>query len=414
MPCVVQLTASRFFGGPERQMVELAKSLPAEFQTVFVSFSENGLCGAFLDKARDSSFQGIALTRDTPRLLAAYRELTQLLQAVEADVLCCHGYKANLLGLAAARRYRIPAIAVSRGWTAACARVRLYEAIDRLVLRWVDKVVCVSRAQADKVRKAGVPWRKILVIRNAIRLERFAQPRPEYRERLRSLFHKPPPLIVGAAGRLSPEKGFDVLVDAAAQVTRNRPGVGFVLFGDGALRESLQGQIETKGLNGSFVLAGFRPDFDQFLPHLDLLAVPSFTEGLPNVVLEAFAAGVPVVATAVGGTPEVVQHGQSGYLTPPGDSAVLARRIGDLLFQPGAARDMGLRGRQRVIQDFAFDRQAQQYCRLFAEVTRENGTHTARLPRHRNMVGSVSVPDAGKPAVPSQNEPNRPASPAVK
>ncbi len=366
---IMHLTASRFFGGPERQILGLAKGLPDGFRSVLVSFAENGLCQAFLDKAQETGFQAVALTHDTPRLWAAYRELAQLLRTLQADVLCCHGYKANLLGLIAARRIRIPVIAVSRGWTAECTRVRLYEAIDRRVLRWMDKVVCVSQAQAEKVRKAGVPQHKIAVIPNAIRPERFAQPQPEYRERLRSLFRNPPRLIVGAAGRLSPEKGFGVLVDAAAQVIREQPGVGFVLFGDGALRESLKRQIEASGLNGNFVLAGFRPDFDQYLPHLDLLAVPSFTEGLPNVVLEAFAAGVPVVATAVGGTPELVQDGQSGYLTPPGDPVALARRIGDLATQPGAGREMGLRGRERVVQDFTFDAQAQQYCRLFADLT---------------------------------------------
>ena len=341
MPHVVHLTASRFFGGPERQMLEMAKSLPPEFRTTFVSFSENGLCGAFLDNVRDSRFQAVALRHDTPRLPAACRELIRLLPALGTDVLCCHGYKANLLGLLAARPCRIPVVAVSRGWTAECTRVRLYEALDRWVFRWMDKVVCVSEAQAEKVRNAGVPRHKIMVIPNAIRVERFAQPQPEYRERLRSLFHKPPRLIVGAAGRLSPEKGFKVLVEAAAQVVRQRPGVGFVLAGDGPQRTEIQSLIEAKGLGDAFRLTGFRTDLDRMFPHFDLFVLPSFTEGLPNVVLEAFAARVPVVATAVGGTLEAVEDRVNGYLVPPGEPGPLADRIARLSWRPGGPPRMG-------------------------------------------------------------------------
>src|SRR5207244_4478612 len=143
-------------------------------------------------------------------------------------------------------------------------------------------------------------------------------PDPRYRERLARLFRPPRKRIVGAAGRLSPEKGFDVLVDAIALVRDHNPDVAFAIFGDGPCRPDLQQQISSLGLTGAVALAGFRLDLDQYLPHLDLLVLPSHTEGLPNVVLEACAAGVPVVATAVGGTPEVIEDGASGFLVPPG------------------------------------------------------------------------------------------------
>src|SRR5262249_8930565 len=147
----------------------------------------------------------------------------------------------------------------------------------------------------------------------------FESAEPEYRQRLEAMFPRQPAVIVGAAGRLSPEKGFEVLIDAAAELVGTEQAaeslpVGFVLFGDGPLRGNLESQIAARGLQGRFQLAGFRSDLDKFYPHFDLLALPSYTEGLPNVVLEAFAAGVPVVATAVGGTPEAVMHGVNGYL----------------------------------------------------------------------------------------------------
>ena len=364
---IVHLTASFLFGGPERQILGLSGALPSNFKSTILSFREDNRCRAFLEQVRNQGFEGIALEHDTPHLFAAQRELVQVLRSLRADVLCCHGYKANLLGLLAARREAIPVVSVSRGWTAESRRVRLYEALDRRVLRRMDRVVCVSQAQAEKVRRAGVKNEKLLTIRNAVRTEPFARPDSEYLERLRGLFPEPPELVVGAAGRLSPEKGFDVLIDAAAEVTRAESSVGFVLFGDGQLHDSLTRRIRERGLDSRFILAGFHDDLDRYLPHFDLLAVPSYAEGLPNVVLEAFAAGVPVVATAVGGTPELVADGVNGRLVPSGDSQAMAKEITRLLQESDMRRTMGGKGRERIEQEFTFSAQMQQYRQLFRE-----------------------------------------------
>ena len=221
-------------------MLELAGSLPPRFSSIFVSFSERGLCQDFLSEVRRRGFETVRLKSDMPRLVAAFSELVGLLRSLNADVLCCHGYKANLLGLLAARWLGIPVVSVSRGWTGESLRVRLYETLDRFVLGRMDRVVCVSQRQAEKVRRAGVAVDKTVVIRNAIRMHRFAEPQAAYRRRLEDLFPGSRKWIVGAAGRLSPEKGFDVLVDAAAEVIRADSSAGFVLFGDGPLRQVMR------------------------------------------------------------------------------------------------------------------------------------------------------------------------------
>ena len=118
-------------------------------------------------------------------------------------------------------------------------------------------------------------------------------------------------------------------------------------------------------------MAGFRTDLDRLLPSLDALVLPSYSEGLPNVVLEAFAAGVPVVATAVGGIPEIVADGENGYLVPPGDATALAARMRDLLGSRSRRREMGQRGKERVQEEYTFETQARAYARLFAVLTDE-------------------------------------------
>ncbi len=365
---IVHVTSSRFFGGPERQMLELARELRPEVTTTFVSFSEGGRCDSFLEKVREVGIEGVALANDTPHLLAAAHELTAVLRSLRANVVCVHGYKAGLLGLRAGRKCGIPVVAVSRGWTGESWKVRLYEKLDRLVLRRMNKVICVSHGQADKVRNAEVSRDKICVIRNAIRTERFSRvPDPEFRQRLLAIFGaNPPQHIIGAAGRLSPEKGFDVLIEAAALMARGGDAsFGIVLFGAGFLRDELQRRIDANGLGSRFILAGFTAELDGYMPHLDAFVQSSHTEGLPNVLLEAAAACVPVVATNVGGTAEVVVHGETGLLVPPGDADALAEGLKRLLSEPELRASLQQAGRQRVLKDFTFAAQAAAYRQLF-------------------------------------------------
>lgn len=349
-------------------MLGLAHHLPDTYQSVFLSFAEQGRCRQFLSTARHHGFEAVGLRYDTPRLWSAVREIVGHLERFAADVLCCHGYKANLLGRIAARRQKVPVVGVARGWTAESFKVRLYERFDRFHLRWMDEIVCVSEAQAARVRRAGVRSERIRVIYNAIDPTRFHEPDTRYRAKLLRYFRQPRTHIIGAAGRLSPEKGFEVLVSAAERVVREQPSVGFVLFGEGPERSRLQKQINAAGLGQCFLLPGFRADLDRFLPHFDLLVLPSYTEGMPNVVLEAFAAGVPAVATAVGGTPEVIEDGVSGYLVPAGDDETMAERICQALDNADELPDMGRRGRLYVQEKFGFATQAELYRELFDQL----------------------------------------------
>jgi glycosyltransferase involved in cell wall biosynthesis len=365
---IVHLTSSTFFGGPERQMLGLASALAGSARTLFLSFREGGHCASFLSEAEDRGFDARALEHDSPRFAKAVREVVRSLRAARADVLLCHGYKADLLGLAAARIAGVPVAAVSRGWTGEDRKVRAYEALDRLALRAMDRVVCVSEGQAGKVLRAGVAPVRVAVIRNAIRPERFADADPRGRRELLGSFAMPVRRIVCGAGRLSPEKGFHRLVAAAARIAKVNDSIGFLLFGDGPLRGALARQIEDEGLAGRFLLAGFRDDLDRLLPTVDLMVLPSDTEGLPNVALETAAAGVPVVATAVGGTPEAVEHGTTGLLIPPEDVDTLTQGILGLLDDEPRRRAMGERGRRMVRERFSFEEQARLYLRLFEEL----------------------------------------------
>jgi glycosyltransferase involved in cell wall biosynthesis len=162
--------------------------------------------------------------------------------------------------------------------------------------------------------------------------------------------------------------GFATLLQAAALSRAAGIGHRFILFGEGVERNALEQQIAALGLIGQFTLAGFRDDLDRWLPWADVVVLPSFTEGLPNVALEAAAAGVPVVATAVGGTPEVVRDSQTGYLVPAGNPQALSERIVELCRNDLLRVRMGAAGRQFMHDHFSFASQARAYQRLLARL----------------------------------------------
>jgi glycosyltransferase involved in cell wall biosynthesis len=386
---VVHLMASPFLGGPERQALGLARHLPASTRTTCLSFAEGGRARPLLDEARRQGCEAIELRENAPHFFRAANEVADHLKRTGADLLLCSGYKPDIIGCLAARQAGVPAVAIAHGWTAATLKVRLNEALDRRVLRRMACTVCVSEAMAVKVRRAGVPPERVAVICNAIDAEPFDRPDPAYREELSGLFAERPAYIVGAAGRLSPEKGFDQFIEAAARVARQKPDVGFVLFGDGPLRKALTRRVAERGLERRFVLGGFRPDIHRVLPHFDVAILSSHTEGLPVVVLEALAAGVPVVATAVGGTPEVIDEGVQGFLVPPGDPGALADRILRLLGSDSLRRQMGERGRQRVREKFSFAEMASRYQWLFDRLTGQSCALPTAGERREELVQTV-------------------------
>ena len=377
---VVHLTDSPFFGGPERQMLGLAVSLPRDITTTVLCFRDGLSSAAFIAKLGDAGVSARMLDHANPRFLAMIRDIADALRKERADLLVCHGYKADVLGWFAARRAGVPAVSVSRGWTGHTWKVRLNEALDRRMLRYMRRVVCVSEGQAAKVRRSGVSEKRVRVIHNAINAGRF-QGDSAGRSALRALFPVPPESVIVAIGRLSPEKGFDHFIEAARLVASRHPTAGFVLLGDGPERVRLEECIRAAQLGDRFVLTGFRSDVDSLLQGADILAQSSHTEGLPNVVLEACAAGVAVVATDVGGTAEVIRNGVNGFLVAPGKPELLASRLIELIDAPVRRAEMGRLGRQIVAEEFSFTRQSAEYRALFQEVLHDvSATRAAQAP----------------------------------
>lgn len=366
---VTHLIGTNFFGGPERQILEHALRMREHGITPqILSFHEGGKKNELLAHA---SHNGLECRELAPRGTfhpGAVAELAHVLRNFGSNLLVAHGYKANVIGRLATWSSGLPLLAVSRGWTAESPRIRFYEWLDRLFLRLADGVVGVSEGQRQKILACGVNQDKVRVIHNAIDLESFPGPAPRtIRDELGIPVHG---TLVITAGRLSPEKNHAGLVEAAAMVLAKRPDVWFVVFGEGFLRPELEKRIAHAGIGGRFFLPGFRNEVRSHFHEADIFVLPSHTEGLPNVVLEAFACRKPVVATNVGGTPEAVRHERDGFLVPAGDMAGLAAAILRLDSDTDLRKRMGESGFEHVRTSFGFDAQTLSYLNAYSDILR--------------------------------------------
>jgi glycosyltransferase involved in cell wall biosynthesis len=233
--------------------------------------------------------------------------------------------------------------------------------------RLPQRVIAISEAIQAVLLRQGVPEEKLRCVRSALDAGPYLQPcrREAF---LREFGLQPGDLAVGMAAQFIPRKGHEVLLRAAPAILRRHPRTRFLLFGRGPLAEAVGRQAEDAGLGAAVLLPGFRPDLPEILPCLDLLVHPAMMEGLGIILLQASASGIPVVASAAGGVPEAVAHGETGLLVPPGDPSALAEAVCLLLDQPGLRRDMGARGRQRVLAEFSVDRMVEGNLAVYREL----------------------------------------------
>lgn len=249
--------------------------------------------------------------------------------------------------------------------------VRRYRWIRRGFRPLVHRWVALSRELSDYlVQDVGVPPQRVETLCNGVDTQRF-QPPPSGRPKpiegcpFDPAVHR----IVGTVGRLQPEKDQQTLVEALARLRQQAPAqadaVRLVIAGEGAQRQAIEASIARHGLHDRVWLAGERRDVPEVLQGLHLFALPSRAEGISNTILEAMACGLPVVATQVGGNPELVATGRTGALVPPGDAVAMAIALHEVLENEDRCRAMGLAGRQRVECEFSLSVMVGRYQRLY-------------------------------------------------
>ncbi len=367
-------------GGTERQVLNLARALdPARFELRFGCFRR---WGEFLGEVTDLR---VPVTEYPIRKLynaRAWRErlrFTRYLRHERIQVVHTYNFYGNAFALPAARLARIPVVVASiRDIGGGLAP--LHQRAHRVVCRLAHRIVVNAEAIRQYLTAQGYDPRKIVVIRNGVDLSRFSGRRGD--SRLRQDFGLPPGApLVAVISRLIRMKGVEHFLEAAAVVARRVPDVWFLVVGewyrlarndaivrDDTYRHELERLAARLGLDGRIVFTGFRPDVPELLAEVAVCVLPSLGEGLPNAVLEAMAAGVPVVATRVGGIAEAVEDGVTGLLVPPRDASALARAIYGLLGDQTLAARFGAAGRERVVRHFSIERYVRDTAALYAQL----------------------------------------------
>lgn len=326
---------------PERVIQESLRSRAQKFDCPLTIIEDRGI--------RDFSIVGKLLRYCRDRKI-------ELLQA--------HDYKSNALGILLRRFHRMHLVSMLHGWTDMSGRMPLYKRIDQKCLPWYEKIICVSEDLVEECRGLRIPEHKINLVHNAIDLNDYTRwiDKKDSQKEL-GIEPKSGPLI-GMVCRLSQEKG---ILEAIAMIDRFRSQskpMQLWIAGDGAFRPEIEAEISRLGLQEYVRLLGQLSDTRTFYQAMDLFLLNSIREGLPNVVLEAMALEVPVVATRVAGVPSLIHSGKTGWLIEPNNSSMLDFAIRDCLESPQTSGH--IRGARELIeQQFSFEQRISKVARIY-------------------------------------------------
>jgi glycosyltransferase involved in cell wall biosynthesis len=339
-------------GGLEKLLVEFARHTdPTRFDLRFISLTERGTLAADLERL---GWPVTALEEPDGLRPGLVLRLAQAFRKCGADVVHTHDERPLLYGAAGARLARVRRIIHTRhGQKARNSRRQVF--LFRLAAGLADRVVCVSDDAAALTIREGVSPKRIYTIRNGIDLARFAYTGPVASG----------PVVTVA--RLSPEKDVATLVRAAAIVVRESPSFRLEVAGNGVCMPALQGLTAELGLEEHVRFLGEVRDVPALLGRASLFVLPSVEEGISLTLLEAMARGLPVVATRIGGNPEVVAEGETGLIVPARDPETMAGAMLRFLGDAEGARRMGLAGRRRVERYFDVRRMVAAYEALYLE-----------------------------------------------
>ena len=369
---VLQFLTVFGIGGTERQVLNLVQGLDTSRFGVEVACLKRW--GALLPEMEAT---GVPITEYKTSSLYNHKALwnqirfANHLRKRNVEIVHTYGFYSNVFAIPPARLAGAAAVLASIRDTGEHL-TPMQKRIEKLFCRMADCIVTNAEAVRNRLTNEGYAAEKIVVIHNGIELTRYAR-KPGELGLHRELGVPSNTQLVAVFARLNELKGIEYFLRAAAGLIEHFRNVRFLIVGDGASRPELERYAERLGLNKHVVFLGFRLDVPALLSEISVSVLPTLSEGLSNSLLEAMAASVPVVATRVGGNPEVVQGGVTGLLVPPRDAEALARAIGQFLEDPCLRKKFGLAGRERVSKRFALEHMTRATERLYEGLTERSG-----------------------------------------
>lgn len=356
-------------GGTQRHLLELLRLIDrSRFTPIVISAKGTGPLGAVVRAAGVELVElQLGPSMVSRAFLRCVREATDVLRARRVAVVQYFEWRAGLIAIAAARRAGGCRLVAAR--RSVPKERGMQRALVELVVRVADRIV----VNAEMLRPNGRAGQRTDVIPSGVDTDRFAPGRDRAAAKTR-LGLESGTVVIGTVGRLEPRKGTDTLLDAFAALRSEHSDVALVVVGEGPLRLELAARAERLGIASRVRFLGDRPDVDEVLAALDLFVLPSRTEGMSNALLEAMAMALPVVATAVGGTPEVITDGRSGLLVPADDPPAMAASIGFVLADPARGRGLGAAARAVVEERYGARSMVRRLEGIYAAVAGDRST----------------------------------------
>jgi glycosyltransferase involved in cell wall biosynthesis len=368
-PKVLIIIATSIVGGPGKGLFQFLNFAPREqFDYLVCNFSvKGGEGGDFEREAKKRNLKLYLLKQNHYYDPALISQTKELIKRHNFNIIQTHGHKANFIARFVKNSIQIPWVCFVHGWTDEDLKIRLYNRIDRWAIKGAHRIVAVSEAMKVKLVKIGIPEQKITVIYNAIENNGFYREPPDLE--LRKQFASDEnSLLVGVIGRLSREKGQRIFLEAWEKVCKLIPNTTALFIGDGPDRKILKGICIQRGLQDKVIFVGHQLNPHPFYRMLDLVVMPSLSEGLPNVPLETFAHQKTIIATSVGGTPEIIEDGRNGILVKPGDPNNLAEAILALLGNSEKRNLMAANGLSSFYPKFSPENRALKILSLYKEL----------------------------------------------
>jgi glycosyltransferase involved in cell wall biosynthesis len=373
---VLHLIGSNLVGGPEKQILHHAQDMQdTQYQLSIGSFHDLKDRPEVLVAAEQRNIPTVCLPGGVR--LGLVHHLSQMLSERKGLLLCTHGFKANVVGYLAARRTGTPHVAFVRGFTAENRRVRFYEILERQALKRADHVVCVSESQAQQIAPMRGNRRAPIVVKNAM-LPPYSREQGRPPITRNDLSIPKSAFVFGSVGRLSTEKGHRFMVSAFHKLCVEAP-VGaqlyLIIVGDGKEEQPLKLQATQLGIREQVHFAGFQGSPTEWMQMMDCLVQPSLTEGTPNTVLEALCLKLPVIASAVGGVPDLIVDGRNGLLVPAADVNQMAAAMKKMWLSADLRTQLAA-GAEDLLQEYSPAYQRQSLIAVYDEVFRDGSIAT--------------------------------------
>lgn len=369
-------------GGPEKTILNSPRFLQTwgiDSACLFMKPAGDAGFETLQEKAACARADIIGVDDHGPFDISVIRRCLQVCRERNVTIWHAHDYKSNALGLLLRRFHPMHLVTTAHGWVRFTSRTPLYYRIDRFCMKRYDRVICVSQDLVDRCLQSGMNSDRISLIDNAIVAGDYDPSPPSAKDRSCFGFNDQH-IVLAAAGRLSEEKGFDLLIRAVRKLTEEGLPIRLIIAGDGHLRDALQNQIDSNGLSDVVRLAGFVSDPREVYRAADVFVLSSLREGLPNVVLEAMASQRAVVATKVNGIPRLVRHGLNGLVVDTSSVDALYHGLKRCVMDTVTRQRLAAAGRRTVESEFSFE----QRIRHVVDVYRTLGGDLSLQLRQRN------------------------------